>query len=137
MLSDLHFLSKEKHPKVRLTTCTDNVKQYYNPALEALMPGNNLEGNLDSPCVGYLGVDVGSTSTKAVIMDESGKNILAKNYIMTAGRPVDAVKQVFKNLISQGAEKVSIAGVGVTGSGRYLIGSLIGADMIKNEITAQ
>ncbi len=50
---------------------------------------------------------------------------------------MDAVKQVFANLIRDGAEKVTVAGVGVTGSGRYLIGSLIGADLIKNEITAQ
>ena len=56
---------------------------------------------------------------------------------MTAGKPVDALKQVFKNLQNDGAEKVNIAAVGVTGSGRYLIGSLVGADLIKNEITAQ
>ena len=35
------------------------------------------------------------------------------------------------------ADKAKIAGVGVTGSGRYLVGSFIGADLIKNEITAQ
>ncbi|MCX8126981.1 MAG: hypothetical protein N3E40_07610, partial [Dehalococcoidia bacterium] len=92
---------------------------------------------VDAPCRGYLGVDVGSTSTKAVILDETGTRILAKNYIMTAGRPVDAVKQVFRNLLEDGAANVSVIGVGVTGSGRYLIGSFIGADLIKNEITAQ
>lgn len=90
-----------------------------------------------SPCAGYLGVDVGSTSTKAVILDEFGKKVLAKHYLMTAGRPVEAVKEVFRNLIRKGADKVTVLGVGVTGSGRYLIGSLIGADLIKNEITAQ
>ena len=58
------------------------------------MPGNDSKQAI-RPCTGYLGVDVGSTSTKAVILDESGKEILAKNYLMTAGRPVDAVKQVF------------------------------------------
>ena len=83
-------------------------------------------------------MDVGSTSTKAVILDESGKKVLAKNYLMTAGRPIDAVKQVFRNLLNDGAGQWSkIAGVGVTGSGRYLVGSFIGADLIKNEITAQ
>ncbi len=86
---------------------------------------------------GYLGVDVGSTSTKAVILDETGKEALAKCYLMTAGRPVDAIKDVFRNLVNDGAENVEIAGVGVTGSGRYLVGSLIGADLVKNEITAQ
>lgn len=92
---------------------------------------------IEEPMVGYVGVDVGSTSTKAVIMDESGKNVLAKSYLMTAGRPIDAVKDVFRNLLKSGGDKVSVAGVGVTGSGRYLVGSFIGADLIKNEITAQ
>ncbi len=101
------------------------------------IPGNQLDHQIIEPSNGYLGVDVGSTSTKAVIMDETGKIILAKNYLMTAGRPVEAVKQVFTNLLAVGAEKINVKGVGVTGSGRYLIGSLIGADLVKNEITAQ
>jgi predicted CoA-substrate-specific enzyme activase len=101
------------------------------------LPGNGAKQVIKEPCVGYLGVDVGSTSTKAVILDESGTRVLAKNYLMTAGRPIEAVKQVFRNLLKDDADKVAIAGVGVTGSGRYLVGSFIGADLIKNEITAQ
>ncbi len=114
-------------------------KRYYElPQLrDVSVPGNSPEQNITNPCTGYLGIDVGSTSTKAVIMDESGEKILLKTYLMTAGRPVDAVKQVFTNLLRNGAENVRIAGVGVTGSGRYLIGSLVGADLVKNEITAQ
>ncbi len=92
---------------------------------------------IEEPFTGYLGVDVGSTSTKAVILDESGTRVMAKSYLMTAGRPVDAVKEVFRNLLLQVGDKARIAGVGVTGSGRYLVGSFIGADLIKNEITAQ
>jgi predicted CoA-substrate-specific enzyme activase len=108
------------------------------PKLEdVVLPGNGAVLGIKQPCRGYLGVDVGSTSTKAVLLDESGTKVLAKNYLMTAGRPVDAVKQVFRNLLDDGTDRVEIAGVGVTGSGRYLIGKLIGADLIKNEITAQ
>lgn len=92
---------------------------------------------IEEPFTGYLGVDVGSTSTKAVILDESGTTVLAKSYLMTAGRPVDAVKEVFRNLLRDVGDRARIAGVGVTGSGRYLVGSFIGADLIKNEITAQ
>ena len=92
---------------------------------------------IDGSFKGYLGVDVGSTSTKAVILDESGTKVIAKSYLMTAGRPVDAVKEVFRNLLQDVGDKANIAGVGVTGSGRYLVGSFIGADLIKNEITAQ
>ncbi len=104
---------------------------------DVALPGNEANRMIDSPGTGYLGIDVGSTSTKAVILDESGKKILAKNYLMTAGRPVDAIKQLFGNLLKMGAGKVNIAAVGVTGSGRYLIGGMVGADLIKNEITAQ
>jgi predicted CoA-substrate-specific enzyme activase len=92
---------------------------------------------IDEPFTGYLGVDVGSTSTKAVIVDQSGTEVMAKNYLMTAGKPVDAVKEVFQNLLRDVGDNIRIAGVGVTGSGRYLVGSFIGADLIKNEITAQ
>jgi predicted CoA-substrate-specific enzyme activase len=92
---------------------------------------------IEEPFVGYLGVDVGSTSTKAVILDETGKKVMAKNYLMTAGKPVEAVKQVFRNLLIDIGDNAKIAGVGVTGSGRYLVGGFIGADLIKNEITAQ
>jgi len=116
------------------------VKQRYfeMPKLEivAVQDGKDSQ-RIEEQCVGYLGVDVGSTSTKAVIMDESGTRLLGKNYLMTAGRPIEAVRQVFRNLLLGGADKVKIAGVGVTGSGRYLVGGFIGADLIKNEITAQ
>ncbi|MFA5374510.1 MAG: acyl-CoA dehydratase activase [Dehalococcoidia bacterium] len=93
--------------------------------------------NIDKPFNGYLGVDIGSTSTKAVILDESGKQVLAKNYLMTAGRPIDAIQNVFKNLLAEVGDNAKILGVGITGSGRYLVGSYIGADLIRNEITAQ
>ncbi len=133
------LLARGKESAVGLLPQSDDARSYYeSPGLEKIiLPANELNDKNIGAVSGYLGVDVGSTSTKAVIMDESGKKILAKNYLMTAGRPVDAVKQVFSNLFQQGADKVRIAGVGVTGSGRYLIGSLIGADLIKNEITAQ
>jgi predicted CoA-substrate-specific enzyme activase len=133
------LLCRDKTASVKLLPEDDAAQRYFeSPRLEDIvLPGNELKGRIAAAVTGYLGVDVGSTSTKAVIMDASGKKILAKNYLMTAGRPVDAVKQVFANLLKDGAENVKIAGVGVTGSGRYLIGSLIGANLIKNEITAQ
>ncbi len=133
------LLSKGKKAVLRALPDADVGQRYYEmPQLGAVnIPGNGARLEINSPGAGYLGVDVGSTSTKAVVLDESGKKILAKTYLMTAGRPVDAVKQVMKNLLAAGADKITIKGVGVTGSGRYLIGSLIGADLVKNEITAQ
>jgi len=114
-------------------------KTYYElPALPRVeATGGAMAVGIKEPGRGYLGVDVGSTSTKAVILDESGKIVLAKNYIMTAGQPVVAVQQVFRNLLDSGAGKIDILSVGITGSGRYLVGGFIGADLIKNEITAQ
>jgi len=133
------LLSEGKKPSSITLPEVDTTQRYYQmPRLEAVsLKSNGSDLRITEPCTGYLGVDVGSTSTKAVIMDESGENVLAKHYLMTAGRPIDAVKEVFSNLLCYGADKVRIAGAGVTGSGRYLVGSLIGADLIKNEITAQ
>jgi predicted CoA-substrate-specific enzyme activase len=84
----------------------------------------------------YLGVDVGSTSTKAAIVNARG-DVLAKSYLMTAGQPLEAIKQVMAALAPQIEGKVRVRATGVTGSGRYLVGNFIGADLIKNEITAQ
>lgn len=84
----------------------------------------------------YLGVDVGSISTNVVVMDEK-KRVLAKRYLMTAGRPLDAVKQGLKEIGEEIGDRVKILGAGSTGSGRYLTGDFIGADIIVNEITAQ
>jgi len=133
------LLSEGKKPHSIVIPKEGAGQRYYQlPKLEAVsIPSGESDLRISEPCTGYLGVDIGSTSTKAVIIDESGGNVLAKHYLMTAGRPIDAVKEVFRNLLRYGADKVRIGGVGVTGSGRYLVGSLIGADLIKNEITAQ
>lgn len=82
----------------------------------------------------YLGIDVGSVSTNLVLLDEEG-NIIAKKYLPTAGRPIDAVKKGLSELNEEFPE-VKIKGVGVTGSGRYMIADFVGADIVKNEITA-
>ncbi|MGB9720632.1 MAG: acyl-CoA dehydratase activase [bacterium] len=84
----------------------------------------------------YLGVDIGSISTNLVLIDKKGK-VLFRKYLWTQGRPIDAVMQGIAELKSEIGDKVEIIGVGTTGSGRYLIGNLIGADLIKNEISAQ
>ena len=117
-----------------------DVKQRYfqTPPLEKVIQHNDWEApDIEGEFKGYLGVDIGSTSTKAVILDESGTRVMAKNYLMTAGKPVGAIMEVFKNLYKDVGDKARIIGVGVTGSGRYLVGSFIGADVIRNEITAQ
>ncbi|HUJ88933.1 MAG TPA: acyl-CoA dehydratase activase [Syntrophorhabdales bacterium] len=84
----------------------------------------------------YFGVDVGSISTNLVAIDEQ-KNVLAKRYLMTGGRPLEAVKRGLAEIGEEIGEYVEIVGVGTTGSGRYLTADFIGADIVRNEITAQ
>ena len=133
------LLSRDQRSSVGLLPEIDSRQSYFETARleETPVPESPTGLVVKKPCSGYLGIDVGSTSTKAVILDESGHKVIAKNYLMTAGRPIDAVKQVFQNLLGDGAAKVKVRGVGATGSGRYLVGGFVGADLIKNEITAQ
>ncbi|TAL24915.1 MAG: CoA protein activase, partial [Nitrospirae bacterium] len=84
----------------------------------------------------YLGIDIGSISTNLAVIDEKG-NLLAKRYLMTAGRPIEAVMQGLREIGGEIGDKVEIMGVGTTGSGRYMIADYVGADIVKNEITAQ
>ena len=85
---------------------------------------------------GYLGIDIGSISTKGVIIDDNN-SILASNYIWTEGNPIKAVKTLINNLEKKiNKNKINIIGVGTTGSARKLIGSMLKANVIKNEITA-
>ena len=85
----------------------------------------------------FLGIDVGSVSTNLVLTDETG-GLLHKLYLRTGGRPQQALAQGLGQLaaLCGGERNISIAGVGATGSGRELAGALIGADVVKNEITA-
>ncbi|MGA2106070.1 MAG: acyl-CoA dehydratase activase [Syntrophorhabdales bacterium] len=84
----------------------------------------------------YLGVDVGSISTNVVAIDEDW-NVLSKRYLMTEGRPLEAVKRGLDEVGAEIGDFVEIMGVGTTGSGRYLTADFIGADLVRNEITAQ
>ncbi len=85
-----------------------------------------------------LGVDIGSTSTKAVLLDEDNA-VVGWVYRKTAGDPVRAVQRVFRalrELQRRGGFTVDIDGVGTTGSGRKMIQRVIGADLALNEITS-
>lgn len=83
----------------------------------------------------YLGIDVGSVSTSVVLMDED-KEIIGKVYTGTNGKPIDAVQRALKEVKLQVDEVPNIKGVGTTGSGRNLAAMIVGADVVKNEITA-
>ena len=83
----------------------------------------------------YLGIDVGSISTNLVVIDSEGR-MISKVYLMTGGEPINAVRDGLKIIGDDVGDIVDIRGVCTTGSGRYLIGDFVGADVVKNEITA-
>jgi len=89
-------------------------------------------------CEVYLGIDIGSTSTKAVLLNRGGE-VLAGFYTRTAGRPVIAMQQVFAaidDLMKKKGVDLSVIGAGTTGSGRKFTGRIIDADLVIDEITA-
>lgn len=83
----------------------------------------------------YLGIDIGSISTKGIIIDKNN-TILASSYLWTKGNPLKAVKEVLENLKPNIPSEYQIVGIGTIGSARKLIGTILGANIIKNEITA-
>jgi len=84
----------------------------------------------------YLGIDVGSLSTNVVLIDPD-HNVIARRYLPTAGKPLDAIQKGMTEIFDEVGDSVEVIGAGTTGSGRYLTGDFIGADTIQNEITAQ
>jgi len=82
----------------------------------------------------YLGIDVGSISTKFVLINENCE-ILFWLYFRTEGNPISAIQKGLKKLKKDLPENIEIAGVGTTGSARYLAGIITGADLVKNEIS--
>lgn len=84
---------------------------------------------------GWIGVDVGSTSTDLAVLDEEGR-MLTYRYLRIAGDPQGAVSRGLEELERE-LGNPTVLGVGVTGSGRGMIGRLMGADRVKDKITSQ
>jgi predicted CoA-substrate-specific enzyme activase len=88
----------------------------------------------DDRCI--IGLDVGSTTTKAILLREKDNQILASIYLRTNGDPIKASRECYKNLKKQLKVNVKIIGLGVTGSGRQIAGLHALTDGIINEIIA-
>ena len=82
----------------------------------------------------YLGVDVGSVSTKFALLNQKNE-LVANVYLLTEGKPIESVQCGLKEIQQHLPEDARICGVGTTGSARYLAGVILGADLVKNEIT--
>jgi len=83
----------------------------------------------------YMGIDVGSVTTKLAVLDESD-NLLCHIYLPTQGKPIEMVQEGLRAIEKQLPPEVKISGVATTGSARYLAGVIVGADLVKNEITS-
>ncbi len=88
-----------------------------------------------SPVEVCLGIDIGSVSTNFALVDEAGR-LVKEIYVRTDGRPIEVVTSGLRDLREEFGDHIRIVGVGTTGSGRELIGELVGADAIPDEITA-
>ena len=87
----------------------------------------------DGPMV--LGVDAGSTTTKAILLDPATHGMVASHYTRTQGDPVAATRACLRALVDQvGNRRVSLAGT--TGSARELAGAYLGTEHVYNEISA-
>ena len=100
----------------------------FNPSVRGKIQAND-------KCV--IGLDVGSTTTKAVLMRLSDDKILADIYLRTNGNPVEASRQCYESLLKDiGNMPVNVVNIGVTGSGRQIAGLYSITDGVINEIIA-
>lgn len=83
----------------------------------------------------FLGIDVGSISTKGVLIDRE-VNVIASEYLRTQGSPISSIRRLLRELSGRLRGEVAVRGAGTTGSARRLAGVMVQADVVKNEIIA-
>lgn len=84
----------------------------------------------------YLGIDVGSVTTKFAALDKR-KQFISSIYLRTQGKPIAMIQEGLRQIKEELPQNAMIRGVGTTGSARYLAEVVAGADVVKNEITSQ
>jgi predicted CoA-substrate-specific enzyme activase len=83
----------------------------------------------------YLGIDIGSTTTKYAVINEN-REIIHKSYVPTQGKPIEVTQMLLKTIRDELGKKSQIAGTATTGSGRNVVGDFLNVDLIIDEITA-
>jgi len=83
----------------------------------------------------YLGIDVGSVTTKLAMLKQDDE-LVTHVYLPTQGKPIEMVQQGLRQIKQNLPKDVDVGGVATTGSARYLAGVIVGADLVKNEITS-
>ncbi len=130
-----------------MTGCTDRYFRETASSFTFLNPLRDFESRVEFKSMPYgqpvqadkciVGLDVGSTTTKAVILRLSDEKILKSVYLRTNGNPVSASRECYASLHQQLADlSVDIIGLGVTGSGRNIAALHANTDGIINEIIA-
>ena len=123
-----HYLKNKEYETVHHDQLVTSCATYNKDVVIHKKPGEKIKVS--------LGVDIGSLSTNVVLIDDE-HNVVARRYLPTASKPLNAVQRGLKEIFDEIGESVEVVAAGSTGSGRYLIGDFIGADVIRNEITAQ
>ncbi len=83
----------------------------------------------------YLGLDIGSTTTKYAIIDDNG-DIIHKAYVHTRGKPIEVTQTLLQIVKDEADKRIVLKGIATTGSGRNVVGDFLNADLIIDEITA-
>ncbi|MEA1992099.1 MAG: acyl-CoA dehydratase activase [Thermodesulfobacteriota bacterium] len=83
----------------------------------------------------YLGMDVGSTTTKYALINEN-REIIHKTYVPTQGKPIEVTQRLLTFIRDDIGKRIEIVGTATTGSGRNVVGDFLNADLIIDEITA-
>lgn len=138
--------AEEEKETTELVLITENIQQAtvqkeaaFNTTLHEWGSGDSLHKHAASPVItqeGYLGIDVGSTSTNLVVIDDQNR-VVYNSYLRTAGKPLEAVEQGMTALKQALGQDFQIKSIGTTGSGRVLIGQKLAAALVVDEITAQ
>ena len=87
------------------------------------------------PIRAFLGFDIGSTSTKYALINDSGE-IIHKYYVPTRGKPIEVTQGLIETLSHAMGSHVDLLAVATTGSGRNVVGDFLNADLVIDEITA-
>jgi len=86
----------------------------------------------------FLGLDGGSTSTKAVLVDEEGQ-LRAKAYRLSHGNPIDDAVHLSEDLLAQAGRrgaKLEVVGAATTGYAKDMLAKVTGADLALVETVA-
>jgi predicted CoA-substrate-specific enzyme activase len=125
---DLLRLLKPRAPRSKPRAAALGELEVREPEEPSSRPGEFLSA--------FLGVDIGSVSTNLVLVDGEGK-VRAGVYLPTRGRPLEVLKEGYRELLRKCPGGFDLLGIGTTGSGRHLAGTLLQADVVHNEITCQ